>query len=135
MIASQRQSGGLAGFRIVVVGEAAVFLLAALLHTGAFGVPALIPAMIVEGICGIGCVFSAYALFTHKPWSYKAAMSVQIFILLGVLLGISALASSSGLRTPLNLGLHGVMLVLILAGLTLLLIPGTRQAFPTSHKG
>jgi hypothetical protein len=116
-------------YRLVVVSEALVFLLAALLHTGAFGVPALLPAMIVEGLCGIACVISAYAVFTHQGSALKTAIIVQIFILAAVLFGISALVRSPGLLTPINVGLHAIMLVLILIGLSLLAIPGTRQAF------
>jgi len=85
--------------------------------------------MIVEGLCGIACVISAYAVFTHRPWARKAAIIVQIFIFAGVLLGIVALARDAGIRTPLNVSLHGMMLVLIVSGLFLLAIPGTRQAF------
>lgn len=116
-------------YRLVVVSEALVFLLAATLHTGAFGVPALLPAMIVEGLCGIACVISAYAVFTHQNWAQKAAVIVQIFILAAVLLGVFALVRSPGLLTPINVGLHVIMLVLILIGLSLLAIPATRQAF------
>src|SRR6185437_2887563 len=43
----QQQTNTFSAFRVVVVCEAVVFLFAAALHTGAFGVPQLIPAMIV----------------------------------------------------------------------------------------
>ena len=125
----QHRAGTFAAFRVVLVCEAIVFLLAAILHTGGFGVAALLPAMIVEGLCGIACVISAYAVFTHRPWARKTAIIVQISIFAGVLLGIAALLGDAGIRTPLNLGLHGIMLVLIVSGLSLLAIPGTRQAF------
>ncbi len=117
-------------FRISLVCEIIVFLSAALLHTGAFGVPALLPAMIVEGLCGIGCAISAYGLFAGKPWALKGAVIVQVLVLLGVLLGVVALTRSPGLRSPLNLSLHGIMLALILIELALLAAPGIRQAFP-----
>ena len=126
----QRQSGTFTAFRIIVVGEAIIFLVAATLHTGAVGVPQLIPAMIVEGLCGLGCVLSAYAVFTRKRWAQKNALITQILILLGVLVGIVAVTSDAGLRTPLNLSLHAVMLVLIVIGLVLLALPGTRAGFP-----
>ena len=88
-ISIQHSAGTYNVFRVVLVCEAIVFLLATILHTGAFGVPALLAAMIVEGLCGIGCVISAYGVFTHKPWAQKTAVIVQILILAGVLLGIS----------------------------------------------
>jgi hypothetical protein len=132
-ISVKNQALAFSAYRLVVVGEALVFLLAALLHTGAFGVPALLPAMIVEGLCCIACVISAYTVFTHQGSALKAAIIVQVFILAAVLLGISALVRSPGLQTPINVGLHAIMLVLILIGLSLLAIPATRQAFRRDH--
>ncbi len=120
-------------FCAVVVCEAIVFLCAAALHTGAFSIPQLLAAMIVEGLCGIGCVISAYSIFARKPWAQQTALIVQILILVGVLLGVAALLGSPGLDTPINIGLHGVMLALILIGLALLAIPGTRQGFRSNH--
>jgi signal transduction histidine kinase len=111
-------------FRVIVVLEAIVFLFAATLHTGLFGVPALYPAMVVEGLCGIGCVVSAFGQFTHKPWAPRASLVIQILILFGVLLGVAALASDGSIRTPLNVGLHAVMLALIVSGLLVLAVPG-----------
>ncbi len=125
----QRQSGAFGVFRVIIVCEAIVFLVAAALHTGAFGVSQLIPAMIVEGLCGLGCVLSAYAMFTRKRWAKKNALIVQILVLLGVLLGVVALMRSPGLDTPLNVGLHAVMFLLIVLGLALLALPNTRVGF------
>lgn len=132
-IHNQRQSRTFAAFRVVLVGEAIVFFLAAILHTGDFGVPALIPAMIVEGLCGIASVISAYAVFARTGWAQKTAAIIQIFLLLSVLLGIFALVRDPGIRDPLNVGLHVVMLALIATGLSLLAIPGTRQALQNDH--
>ena len=128
-VQAQRQSGTFSVFRVIMVCEAIVFLVAAALHTGAFGVPQLIPAMIVEGLCGLGCVLSAYAMFTRKRWAKKNALIVQILILLGVLLGLVALLRSPGLDTPLNVSLHAVMFILIGIGLALLALPTTRAGF------
>lgn len=125
----RHQASTFSAFRVIVVCEAIVFLFAAALHTGAFGVPSLFAAMIVEGLCGIGCVLSAYAVFTHKSWARKTAIIVQILILVGVLLGVAALARDAGIRTPINVSLHGVMLVLIVVGLFLLALPATREGF------
>ncbi|MHB8600286.1 MAG: hypothetical protein ACYDER_26180 [Ktedonobacteraceae bacterium] len=128
----QHQASTFTAFRVIVVCEAIVFLFAATLHTGAFGVPSLFAAMIVEGLCGIGCVLSAYAVFTHKSWAKKTAIIVQVLILAGVLLGVAVLARNVGIRTPINVGLHIVMLVLIVVGLFLLALPGTREGFSNS---
>ncbi len=127
---AQQKSSTYTTFRVIVICEAIVFLVAAALHTGTFGVPQLIPAMIVESLCGIGCVISAYAVFARKPWAKKTALIVQVLILLGVLLGVFALIRSPDLATPINVSLHATMLVLIVIGLFLLALPGTRAGFP-----
>lgn len=129
----QGQASTFSIFRVVVVCEAIVFLVAASLHTGAFGVPSLFAAMIVEGLCGIGCVVSAYALYTGKPWAQKNALITQVLILVAVLVGIAAVLGGTNIRTPLNLGLHIVMLALILIALALLALPGTRAGFTSEH--
>jgi hypothetical protein len=128
-----RQSGRATIFRVLVVCEAGVFLFAAALHTGAFTEPQLIPAMIVEGLCGIGFAFCAYVVLTRKTWARTATIVVHVLALVGVLLGVSALIASPGLRTPMNVVLHSVMLVLIVTGLSLLAIPNTRKAFESTH--
>jgi hypothetical protein len=124
----QGQTGTAKALRVVVVGEMIVFLVASALHTGAFGVPRLIAAMIVEGLCGIACVVLVYALFARRRWALSGAIGIEIFTLVSVLVGISAVLSSPDLRTPINLGLHAIMLVLILAAFALLAIPATRAA-------
>ncbi len=129
----QHQASTFSAFRVVVVCEAIVFLVAASLHTGAFGVPSLFAAMIVEGLCGIVCVVSTYAVFARRPWAQKNALITQVLILVAVLVGLTAVTSDPGIRTPLNLGLHIVMLVLILAALALLALPGTRAGFNSKH--
>lgn len=129
----QHRANTFSVFRVVVVCEAFVFLLASALHTGAFGIPSLFAAMIVEGLCGIGCVFSAYAVFTNKRWAQKNAIVTQVLILIAVLVGIAAVTSDAGTRTLLNLSLHGIMLVLIVIGLSLLCLPSTRERFRNHH--
>jgi hypothetical protein len=121
-----QQTGTATAFRAVVVCEAVVFWVASALHTGAFGVPQLIPAMIVEGLCGIACVVLVYALFTRKAWMLRGAIGIQIFTLVSVLVGIFAISRSSNLWTPINVSLHAIMLVLILAAFAMLAIPATR---------
>lgn len=128
-ISLQQQTSTFMLFRLVVVCEAIIFLVASALHTGAFGVPSLFAAMIVEGLCGIGCVISAYAIFTRQRWARKNALITQILILVGVLAGVFAITRDASIRTPLNLILHGIMLVLIMVGLSLLSLSSTRQGF------
>jgi ABC-type uncharacterized transport system permease subunit len=118
-------------FRMLVVAEVVVFFVAAALHTGAFGVPRLAPAMIVEALCGIACVVLAYAMFTHQTWA--APVGIQIGVLVAVLLGLFFVSISPSLRTPLNYALHGIMIVLIAAALSLLTNPATRAALKSKR--
>jgi hypothetical protein len=113
-------------FLTVVVCQALVFFVASALHTGAFGVPSLYIAMVVEGLCGIACLYSVYTIFSRRPSAASTALIVQILILLAVLLGLYSVLHDESIRTPINVGLHIVMLVLILLGLGLLSLPGTR---------
>jgi len=124
----QRRVGVATFFRVLVVCEAAVFLFASALHTGAFFVPPLLAAMIVEGLCGIGFVVAAFALLTRQKWEQVAALVAHLFALVGVLVGITVLIGNSGLRTPINITLHAIMIVLILIGLALLALPHLREA-------
>lgn len=130
---AQSQAGTAIIFRVLVVCAAIVFLFVAALHTGAFTETQLIPAMIVEGLCGIGFVVAAYALLTRQPWAWRSAIVVYLSSCAGVLLGIGALARSPGLRTPTNVALHAMMIALLVIGLSLLAMPSTRQALRSDH--
>jgi signal transduction histidine kinase len=117
-------------FGALEICEAIIFLVAAALHTGAFGVSQVIPAMMMEGLWGIGCIISACAIFLRKRWAMKSAMIMQALILLGVLLGVFMLIGFPDLDTPINLGLHTAMILLIITGLALLALPGARADIP-----
>jgi hypothetical protein len=117
----------------LVVLEAVVFLLAALLHVGVrvpvgFVEPRIIPAAIVEGLIGVFFAVSAYAVFARQTWAWSAAIGAHVFALLGTLLGVFALAVGGGPRTEANTIYHYVMLGVIIVGLVLLLTPIARAA-------
>ena len=85
---------------VLIVAETITFLLAVLLHLGipvplGFTQPQIIPAAIVEGLCGIFLAVSAYAIFTYKTWAWRVALAAHIFAVAGVLLGILATIRSS----------------------------------------
>jgi hypothetical protein len=132
---AERQESTFTAFGVLEVCEASVFLVAAALHTGAFGVSQVIPAMIMEGLWGLGCILSAVALFMRKSWARKSATIMQALILLGVLLGVFELIGFPDLDTPINLSLHAAMIVLIIIGLALLVLPSARSGVPeaTAH--
>lgn len=58
----------------------------------------------------------------------KAAITAQVCILAGVLLGVAALLYFSFLLTPINISFHATMLALILTAFILLSMPATRAA-------
>ncbi len=124
---------------VLIVLEAMTFLLAALLHLGVqlplgFTEPRIIPATIVEGLCGLLLAVSAYAVFARKTWAWWAAISAHIFAVAGVLLGIIALALGSAPSTVANTIYHRVILGVLVVVLVLLATPGARATLGRSHR-
>jgi hypothetical protein len=121
----------------------ATFFVGALLHAGVriplgFAVltePVIVPAVIVEGLCGIGLAASAYAVLTHKSWAWPFTLGAHAFALGGVLLGITAIAVGRGPHTVLNDTYHRVMVILLLASVALLVTPLGKAALgrPDRH--
>jgi hypothetical protein len=124
---------------VLIVGEAITFLLAALLHLGVqlplgFTEPQIIPAAIVEGLCGLFLAVSAYAVFTRRTWAWPIAIAAHVFAVAGVLLGITALALGAGPSTEANTTYHRVILVVLVVVLVLLATPGARTTLGRSHR-
>jgi hypothetical protein len=116
---------------VLIVLEAATYILAALLHVGVriplgFTEPRIIPAAIAEGLIGIFLAVSAGFLFTR--WAWPVAVAAHIFALLGTLLGVFAMAAGPSPRTEANTIYHYVMLGVISGVLLLLLTPPGRAA-------
>ena len=115
---------------------ASTFFVGALLHLGwriplgftVLAEPRIIPATIVEGLCGLSLTVAAIAVFTSVSWAWTAAFAAHSFSLGGVLLGMGALAVGAGPSTELNAIYHRVMLVALVAVLALLLSPTGRRA-------
>src|SRR5215218_11255407 len=116
---------------------AATFFFGALLHLGikvplGFTVleePRIIPATIVEGLCGLALAVTAFAVLARRNRAWTIALAAHAFALGGVLLGISALAVGAGPSTELNTIYHRVMVVALVAVLALLASPAGRTAF------
>ncbi len=124
---------------VLMVLEAITFLLAALLHLGiqfplGFSEPQIIPATIVEGLCGIFLAVGAYAVFVRKSWAWQGAVAAHVFAVAGVLLGITALALGAGPSTQVNTIYHRTILVVLVLVLALLLTPGARAELGASHR-
>ena len=115
---------------------AATFFLGALLHLGikvplGFAVveePVILPATIVEGLCGTALAVAAIAVLARRNGAWTVATAAHAFALGGVLLGISALAVGAGPSTDLNTVYHRVMVVALVAVLALLFSPAGRNA-------
>jgi hypothetical protein len=126
-----------------VVLEAAIFSFAATMHLGlrvrvgplVLELGRILPATVVEGTCALLFIAAAYALFTRRVWAWRVSLTAILFSLAGVLVGLSVIATGGGPYKELNLAYHGVMLVLALAGLTVLLQPTVRAALksPLDH--
>ncbi len=121
---------------VLSVIYAVTFFFGALLHLGLrislrFAVlaePTILPAAIVESLCGLALLFGAFALLTRTNWTWTAAFTAHAIALGGVLLGMGALAAGAGPSTDLNTIYHRVMLVGLVAVLALLLSPPGRTA-------
>jgi hypothetical protein len=122
---------------------AVTFFLGALLHLGVriplgfvvLAEPQIIPATIVEGLCGLGLAVGAYAALTGRSWVWSAVTGAHAFALGGVLLGITALALGAGPSTELNTIYHRVMLVALVVGLVVPLAPIGRAALGRGDRG
>ncbi len=116
---------------VLMVAEAVTFLLAALLHVGiplGFSEPRILPAAIVEGLCGLFLAVSTYAVFARTTWAWGTALAAHLVAVAGVLLGITALALGAGPSTEANTIYHRVILGVLVAVLVLLATPAARAA-------
>ncbi len=124
-------------FGILAALYAITFLLGALLHLGVritvggvvLAEPLIIPATIVETLCGLALAFGAYGALSRANKAWTVLASAHAFAASGVLLGMAAIALGAGPGTDLNTIYHRVMLTALTAGLILLLTPAGRSAF------
>jgi len=116
---------------IIMASNAALFFFGAIQHAGValgpFHEPRIVPASIVETLCGLSLLVGVTTIFRRSLASRRAAVVSNLVALGGVLLGIAALAVGAGPRTASNDIYHSVMLALIAAGL-LILFTGTSGA-------
>jgi hypothetical protein len=116
---------------MLMVGEALTFLLAALLHLGiplGFSEPRILPAAIVEGLCGLLLAVSLYGVVARTIWAWGAALAAHLFAVAGVLLGIISLSLGLGPSTAANTIYHRVILGVLIVVLVLLATPVARTA-------
>lgn len=120
---------------VVMYANAALFFFGALQHAGislaSFHEPYILPAAIVETICGLA--LSAGATAALSGWRpFGMALLGNAVALAGVLLGKAALAAGRGPRTASNDLYHNLMLILIGVSIVLLFLA---QAAFHGHRG
>src|SRR5258708_6711211 len=115
---TRRWSSVVTVISVLIVVESVTFLLAALLHTGiqfplGISQPRIIPATIVEGLCGLFLAVSAYAVFARRTWAWRVAIAAHVFAVvsgpLGVFLTVLNTRSHQG-KTPYHWHILGVVL-------------------------
>ncbi|HEX4813929.1 MAG TPA: hypothetical protein VFV66_14380 [Nonomuraea sp.] len=116
MDALRRALGGLSGI------YALVFFAAVLLHAGVslgpLRQPVVVPAAIVETLCGAAMLAGAYGALAGRWWAWDGLIYAHATALSGVLLGILAIAlgRSAAMNPPL-IAYHGTIATLLTGGL------------------
>lgn len=109
---------------ILMIGNAALLFFGGVQHAGVaigrFHEPIILPAAIVEAVCGLCLLWGAISIFTRSRsrWPFIA----NIVALAGVVLGMVSLALGAGPRTASNDLYHRIMLILIGAALLILFL-------------
>jgi hypothetical protein len=121
---------------VVMYSNAALFFFGALQHAGIaigpFHEPYILPAAVVETICGLALAAGVTALLTGwRRWGMALVGNLVAFG--GVLLGKAALAAGRGPRTASNDFYHNLMLVLI--GMAIVLLVAARAAHRRGEGG
>ena len=110
----------------VMIANALLFFFGAVQHAGVsigyFHEPRIIPAAIVESLCGLSLVWGVAAVFGHSPVEWRTAIIANLVPLGGVLLGMAALAAGRGPRTASNDMYHHIMLALIVTAFLLIFV-------------
>ena len=110
----------------VMISNALLFFFGAIQHAGVsigyFHEPRIIPAAIVETLCGLSVVWGVAAVFGHSLVEWRTAIIANLVPLGGVLSGMAALAAGRGPRTGSNDMYHHIMLALIVTALLLIFV-------------
>jgi hypothetical protein len=109
---------------LIMISNAILFLFGAVQHAGIslgrFHEPRIIPAAIVETICGLFVLWGGIVILDHSHARWNIALTGNLVALGGVLLGVASLAAGRGPRTASNDFYHHIMLILITASLFIL---------------
>jgi hypothetical protein len=101
---------------------ALVFFTAVLLHSGItlgpLSQPVIVPAAIVEMLCGLAMLAGAYGALAGRAWAWDGLIYTHAGALGGVLMGMLAVAMNpSAVATTLLLWYHGTMAAMLAGGL------------------
>ncbi|WP_327090579.1 hypothetical protein OIE66_08130 [Nonomuraea sp. NBC_01738] len=94
-----------------------VLLFFAVLHTGIWFEPVIVPAVVVETICGTGLVIGGVGALRAAPWAWNGLVYAYAAALGGVLLGVLALALFPGPGTSFTDWYHRGMAAVLALGL------------------
>ncbi len=116
----------------LMLGNAALFVFGALQHAGvAIGSlrePVIISASVVELLCALALSWGAATVLKQSLKAWRAGFIGNFVAIIGVAIGMVALAVGAGPRTASNDLYHGIMLALATASLVILLVPAGRTA-------
>jgi hypothetical protein len=106
----------------ILMFEAALFALASLTHGGLLlqgheHARAAIAEAVIAAVLGLGFI----ACLARPGICRRASIGLQVFAIVGVLVGLVMIAIGVGPNTTFDLALHAVMLVTLVTGLLLAL--------------
>ena len=114
----------------ITAANAALFVFGAVQHAGIavgpFREPRIVPAAVVEAICGAALAYAATTLFRRTTAARRATVIGNVIALVGVIIGLVALAVDAGPRTASNDLYHRLMLLVIGVSFVLLLVSRPR---------
>lgn len=90
--------------------------------------PVIVPASIVEVLCALALSWGAAAILKQSLKAWRAAFIGNLVAILGVAIGVVALALGAGPLTANNDLYHRIMLALAAASLVILLVPAGRSS-------
>ena len=116
--------------RAFLVWETLAFGAASLVHSGGLlrGYEHR-PAMIAEGLIGAALGLGLLLILAHPRSTRVIGSVVQAFALLGTLVGIFTIVVGIGPQSRLDMGLHAMFVVVLVAGLTFAGAGETRLAY------
>ena len=99
---------------VVMLGESAAFAVGSLAHVPLkiwlLDEPRIVPAVIVEALCAITLGAGGVAVLRRWENAWSLAFSVHLLTMVGVAVGIAALAAGRGPRTITNDIFHYIVL-------------------------